>query len=522
MKVLLVNPEYPFEESPTPPFGLMSLAAYLLEKGVEVRIEDYIVTPCNREQIQGVIDEYKPEVVGATGVTMNINTSLKVLKIYKELDPNIVTLIGGPHVTFDADNILNNHSFLDYIVRGEGELTTIELLDSLGSSSSLKNKVKGISYCDNESIIHNEPRSFIDDINILPFPARHLAPLSKYRALGFPINMTTSRGCPYECIFCVGRKMMGKKMRMFDVDRVVDEFEILASMGFKQINLVDDLFTSKKSRCMDICNGIIKRGISHKWTAFSRVNTITEELLEKMKEAGCTMLCFGIESGDQNILNTIKKKTTIDQIQNAIDLCEKVGIGPMSSYILGLPGESRETAKKSHDFARNLNLNHGFHILSPFPGTEVRDKHDEYEMTIMTDDWDKYDANQAIAATKYLTCEEINQLGQEMNSFAEERVSEIFDKSKNKKPMTEIEIQFINGVITFSFAHDLIKMRLVESYPGCKNGNDMNTIIDDFIHYIEKHTKFTKEDIRDRLINLFSNNCLKIDGIKGETEIRWV
>ena len=162
----------------------MSLAAYLLEKGVEVRIEDYIVTPYSRDRVRRVLSEYNPEVVGATGVTMNINTSLRVLKDYKEENPDIITAIGGPHVTFDADNTLKENNHVDFVVRGEGELTSVELFSSLGSRSSLKH-VKGISYRENGEVFHNEVRPFIEDINILPYPARHLVPLGKYSGIRF-------------------------------------------------------------------------------------------------------------------------------------------------------------------------------------------------------------------------------------------------------------------------------------------------------------------------------------------------
>ena len=155
MKVLLVNPAYPFEEFPTPPFGLMSLAAYLLEKGFEVRIEDYIITHYSKDRVADVLKEYNPDVVGATSVTMNVKTALKVLQDYKQERPEIITVMGGPHVTFDAENILRDNSHVDFIVRGEGEVTFTELLEVMESRSPLGH-VRGISYRDDARIFHNE------------------------------------------------------------------------------------------------------------------------------------------------------------------------------------------------------------------------------------------------------------------------------------------------------------------------------------------------------------------------------
>jgi radical SAM superfamily enzyme YgiQ (UPF0313 family) len=333
--------------------------------------------------------------------------------------------------------------------------------------------------------------------------------------------MVTSRGCPYECIFCVGRKMMGRKVRYFDVDRVVDEFEMLSTMGFKQINIVDDLFTSNKNRCIAICDEIIKRGISHPWTAFARVNTVSKRLLEKMKEAGCLMLCFGIESGNQEILNTIKKKTTIEEIQKAMNLCIEVGMGAMGSYILGLPGESHETVKKTLEFAAGLNPVYGFHILAPFPGTEIRDRNKEYEIRILTDDWDKYDANQAVSETPYISHEEIDRIVNEFNSDIEQHISNIEKKKDQNNSLSKEDMDFIEGRESFRFSKDLILMEVVERYPGLNNGADTDEIMDDFILFVEKNINFTREEVRHRLTKLFSRNCLKIEGTEGKTEIRW-
>ncbi|MDY6968754.1 MAG: radical SAM protein [Spirochaetota bacterium] len=520
MKVLLLNPSYPFEESPTPPFGLMSLGAYLLERGIEVRIEDYIITPYSIEAIKNSIGSFNPDVVGATGVTMNINNALRLLKDCKSINPDVITAIGGPHVTFDSDKILHENIYVDYIIRGEGELTFTELLEKIDSKSSVDN-IKGISYRKGDRIINNESRPFIEDINVLPFPARNLIQLNKYKALGFPINMVTSRGCPFECIFCVGSRMMGRKVRYFKVDRVVDEFEQLASLGFNQINIVDDLFTSNKERCIAICNEIIDRKIKHSWNAFARVNTVSKDLLEKLKEAGCNLICFGIESGNQNILNTIKKKITLEQVHNAINLCNDVGIEPMCSYIMGLPGENKETAKNTYNFAKELNTNYGFHILSPFPGSEVREKKDEYGIRILTDDWDKYDANQAVSETDGISHNEINKMVNDFNTGIDLAVEKILEQSKKGKPIPEDIANYIEGKKKQHFIKDILIKQIVETYSGLGNGAGINEVINDFIDYIKIKTNYSKKEIRCYLMELFSHNCLRIEEKMSNTVITW-
>jgi anaerobic magnesium-protoporphyrin IX monomethyl ester cyclase len=380
--------------------------------------------------------------------------------------------------------------------------------------------VAGISYRDDGTIIHNPPRPLIKDINVLPYPARHLIQLSKYRALGLPVNMVTSRGCPHKCIFCVGSKMVGRKVRYYDVNRVVDEFEMLSKRGFKQINVVDDLFTSNKKRCIAICQEIIRRGISHPWTAFSRVDTVSKELLENLREAGCTMLCFGIESGNQEILDTIKKRITLEQCQEAVDLCNEVGIGPMTSYILGLPGETHETIAKTVDFARKLSPNHGFHILSPFPGTEVREKREDYGLRIFTDDWDKYDANQSVSETDYISAQEIDQIADRSNFSNIDYMMKLSRKKDLGEILSTEEENFVARVMTMDFAQQLMMNELIEKYPPSLSGIAREEIIGDFMAYIEKNTKFSHDDIKKELGRLIELNCVIVDENKNPV-IEW-
>ncbi len=524
MKVLLINPPYPFEESPTPPFGLMSLAAFLLENGIDVRIEDYIITPYSAERIGRVIREYDPDVIGATGVTMNIKTSLRILKDCKEANPEAITVLGGPHVTFDADAVLRGNPHIDFVVRGEGEVTFLDLLKA-GAWTSGRN-IAGLSFRQGEEIIHNENRPFIKDINILPLPARHLVQLSKYKALGFPLNMVTSRGCPYNCIFCVGRKMVGSKVRYFDVDRVVDEFEMLAGMGFKQINVVDDLLTADQDRCIAICDEIMRRGIRHKWNAFSRVDTISRELLIKLKEAGCEALCFGIESGDQEILDTAKKKTTIEKIRKAVQLCHETGVDPMASYIMGLPGETPETIEASISFARQLCSNFGFHILAPFPGTEVREKSGEYGIKILTDDWDLYDANQAVCDNGTISPEEINAIAEKFNRLFKNYVNGLLEKEKKREMLSGKDKSYMDNLHTFAFSLDLILKECVEQYAGINNGHSDSEIIDDniirdFLDFIRDKTSADEARAEALLSRLFDLNCLKIKSDFNKKTIVW-
>ncbi len=520
MRVLLINPPYPFEESPTPPFGLISLAAYLIEQGAEVRIEDYIVTPYSADRARRVIGEFRPDVIGATAVTMNVKPALSILADCKEAAPGAVTVMGGPHVTFDADAVLREYAHVDYIVRGEGELTFHEMLSLVEAGRPLGG-VLGISYRDGGVVRHNPMRPFIEDINMLPYPARQLISLGKYRALGFPINMVTSRGCPHKCIFCVGNRMVGNKVRYFDVTRVVDEFELLATMGFKQINIVDDLFTSHKRRCIEICDEIVRRGIRHPWTAFARVDTVSEDLLAALKRAGCTTLCFGIESGNQEILDLVKKKITLEKARRAVELCRAAGIDPMTSYILGLPGETPETVRKTMEFAKGLSSNYGFHILAPFPGTEVREKSDEYGMRILTSDWDLYDANRSVAETEFISHEEIDRIVNEFNGGLRRIVIDMLASRDRGETLPPQHAQMVQSLVNFLFARDLIVNELVENYNGAGNGCDRDAILAGFAAHVSGAIGMPETDVRAHLERLVGANCIAVCGSGSGNSLAW-
>ncbi len=520
MKVLLINPPYPFEESPTPPFGIMSLAAFIREKGIEVSIEDYIIAPYTRERAKRVVEDFRPDIIGATGVTMNIKRSLEILEDYKAVAPMSFTVLGGPHVTFDAEDILGRNPFVDGVVRGEGELTLLELTESLGRKEDLSG-ILGMSYRSGGSIVHNQTRPFIEDINILPYPARDLVELNKYKAMGFPINMVTSRGCPHKCIFCVGSKMVGRKVRYFDVKRVVDEFEMLSKMGFNQINIVDDLFTSHKNRCIAICDEIVKRGIEHPWTAFARVDTVSKDLLTAMKKAGCSMLCFGIESGNQEILDTIKKKITLEKCRQAVDLCNETGIAPMASYILGLPGETAETIRTTMDFARSLTPHYGYHILAPFPGTEVREMCDLYGLRILTSDWDRYDANQCVADTGLVPYQEIDEIVAEFNAGIKRYVESAIRRKEAGESLSPSDEDMIKKLSSFFVVKDIIMKELVESYRGLNGGAGKNEILDDFSAYVSSSTGHPGGITREIIENLVGMKALALSEKEGAARVTW-
>ncbi len=186
------------------------LAAALEQAGVQVKILDYVVYPYRRDALESVLEEFKPHIAGATAVSMTFDHARQILCDVKAIDPEILTVIGGPHVTFCARQTLETFPELDVVVLGEGEETLVDLTRTVDGARNL-DPVNGIAYRVGSEVRTTAKRKVIKNLDALPVPARHLLPLGRYRALGMPISMTTSRGCPYKCIFCVGRKMVGCK-----------------------------------------------------------------------------------------------------------------------------------------------------------------------------------------------------------------------------------------------------------------------------------------------------------------------
>ena len=409
MKILFIQPPYPFSEFPKPSYALMSMGAVLKEQGMEVEVLDLLSTRYSPKKIEDRLARFQPDLIGITSVTMNFPAAVRILQTCKTFLPAATAVIGGPHATFMAEETLRSFPEVDIVVRGEGEETIQELAMALDRKEGLE-EVKGLTFRRNGSIARTEDRPFIQDIDRLPLPDRTLFPVSRYLAMRVPASVLTSRGCPTGCSFCVGYRMTGRKGRFRNPRRVVDEIEAARRLGFEEVCIDDDLFTRNRRHVTAICDEILNRGLSLKMYLFARVDTVDEPLLRKLKEAGCAMICFGLESGNQKILDLANKRATVERARRAVELSKAAGIAPFGSFILGLPGETRETMEETVSFAQSLGIPHGFHLLSPFPGTRLREKASEYGIKILTDEWSLYDADHAVTETAELKAAEVESL----------------------------------------------------------------------------------------------------------------
>jgi len=463
MRVLLINPYYPFSETPSPPLGLAYLASALSEAGMEVKILDLVVNPYSQKMLQTLVEDFNPQVAGITAVTMTFDHAIGVIEDIKRIAPDILTIMGGPHVSFCARETLNAYPQLDVIGLGEGERTIVELVRTAQNGHAWAG-VKGIAYRKGRQICFTEKRQPIANLDDLPDPDRRLLSLGRYRALGMPISLTTSRGCPHKCIFCVGRKMVGARVRYRSAGKIVDELEYLNSLNFHQINIADDLFTANKNHCNAVCDEIIKRGLQLKWTSFARVDTVSNAVLAKMKAAGCSAVSFGIESADPQILKTIKKGITLKQVEDAVAMCRSAGIMPFASFILGLPGETPQTIKETMEFGNRLKkqgLSFGFHLLAPFPGTEVREHSERHGIKILTDDWSQYHANRAIVETPSVDHRTLDEIVVKWEQEYDDYLADIKVRMAENKASRE-EIWEIENLERIVLLYDLMMKNVIE------------------------------------------------------------
>lgn len=467
MRFLLVNPYYAISETPSPPLGLAYIGAALEAAGVHVALRDFVVSPYNDHALQSFIADFSPQAVGVTSVTMTFDEAARVVRDVKRMNPGIFTVMGGPHVTFCAEKTLSALPELDVIVLGEGEETVVDLADAVSNGRPFSS-VKGIVFRNGSGAVRTPQQERPVDVNALPLPARHLVPLGRYRVLGMPVSMTTSRGCPFKCIFCVGRKMVGSRVRYRDPEKVVDEMAYLNTLGFRQINIADDLFTASKDHCLGVCKAILDRNLKLDWTAFARVDTVSKNVLAAMKAAGCHTVSFGVESANETILRTVKKGITLKQVDDALAGCIAVGMTPQVSFILGLPGETPETLAETVAYGNILKergVHHGFHLLAPFPGTEVREKSRQYGIRILTDDWSCYHANRAIVETATVNCTMLDRIVAEWEDRFNEWLGDIKDRMAVSQAEEE-EIRQLKQLEHTVAVYDLMMGSVIER-SGC-------------------------------------------------------
>lgn len=384
-RVLLVNPPVHKEEmfsrgseataSLIPPLGLAYIAAVLKRAGHECDILDGVATPVSLAELAARAERY--DIVGFTVVTayyLRVQEAIATMRATSRDCP--VIMVGGPHVTARFGDLLEEGA--DYAVIGEGEITTLELVEALarGDNKAVRD-IPGIAYLDEGGAVKRTPkRQLVTNLDEIPMPARDLLPMHLYRgtparADAFPSHsMLTSRGCEGVCTFC-SHKSFGNKVRSFSPERIVEEFFLLRDeYGANDIAVMDDNFTADADHVMKVCDMLIARGFDKSFSIESRVDSVNEAMLRKLKQAGCNYIAYGFESGSQRILDSIHKNETLEQMRETVALTKRVGLKIRGYFMFAYPGETLDEMGMTVDFAKELDIDvASFSLLVPFPGT---------------------------------------------------------------------------------------------------------------------------------------------------------
>ena len=414
-RVTLVNPPYPrgAPQSLFIPLGIGYLAAVLEKNQYDVEVIDYQGLNPTRKQLEAELIKSHPDVVGVTTSTLTYNPALDIVKAAKEVLPNCLTILGGPHVTVLDEQTLSEAPEADVIVRGEGEQTMLEHAD-LASKSELKKlgQVEGITFRNGEKTFQTPNRTFIQDLDQLPHPAYKYFPLDSYRVFGkLFLPIITSRGCPFQCAFCTSSRMFGKQFRARSPKNIVDELEMLRDVyGADAFTFYDDTLTLERNRIFEICELIKNRKIGIPWDCQTRVDQVSKEVLTKMRETNCQQIFFGVESGCQEILDALRKKTSIEQNANAIKWAKDAGLFVAISVMVGYPGETTDTLKQTLDFVRKTKPDDVYLcVATPYPGTELRRLVEDMGLEMSTD-WGLYDTITPVFENPLLPAEEIRRI----------------------------------------------------------------------------------------------------------------
>ena len=387
MRITLINPGFG-QIFKLPPLGLLYIAAVLRESGHKVNIIDTVFMK-SWQDFENAIDSNESEAVGITIMTPTVNSALSIAKHVKG-KYKCPIIFGGPHATILPESVLQGAN-VDYVVEGEGELTICELVDSLSKGKNISN-VAGIFYKENNVIKRTKPREVIANLDDIPFPARDLAS-NNYFKYGSG-TIISSRGCPYNCSFCQPtlRKLFGTKLRFRSPQNVVAEMEHLKkNLHIKFIKFDDDTFTANKKWLLQVCIEIVRQKLEINWACNARVDTVDKEMLLAMKNAGCIKISFGVESGSQEILDTLNKGITIDQIRKAFILCKQIDLRTHAYLMIGSPGENAKTINATEALIKEIKPDDMYmSITTPLPMTKLFDDLSK-ENAILAQNWSDFD-----------------------------------------------------------------------------------------------------------------------------------
>jgi radical SAM superfamily enzyme YgiQ (UPF0313 family) len=391
------------------PYGLALIASVLKQRGYDVVLFDAFAYRTKRENIINYIYEMKPMVLGIPVMTPDFPQTVPFLKDVKKLLPETVTVIGGIHPTIEYQTILQNHKEIDIAVIGEGEYTVIELIEKIQNGQPL-DEVKGIAYRQDGNIKVNMFREFIQDLSSLPFADWESLPMEKYwDRWTIKKNyacMLLSRGCPYNCTFC-GHGIIGKKYRKRSPVHITEEIKLLYDKyHVRNLTFADSTLNVSNDWLVEICENILKLERHIIWGCSVRADRVNKETLKLMKKSGCVKIFVGVESADNEMLKRMKKNESIEKINEGFNMIKEAGLTPDLGFIIGMPGETKDSIMKTIRFARRFYKTVcSFTYATPYPGTEFYETAKKEGFVV--NDWSKFNTFMLAYVPKGLTEEDI-------------------------------------------------------------------------------------------------------------------
>jgi anaerobic magnesium-protoporphyrin IX monomethyl ester cyclase len=373
--------------STLPSLGLLMLGASLRRAGFRVRIVDATAQGLRYAEVAEEVKRFRPDLIGISALTPSVEKAARLSCLLKKIYPSVPIVVGGPHFTARPEQTLRDYPGFDCGILGEGEKAVVNLAETLAAGRK-PFAVPGVVYRDGKEIIFGPPAQIISDLDSLPFPAWDL--LDNFPAAYHPAifkfkklpstQIVSARGCPNNCIFC-DNSVFGHRTRFHGSEYVLEMVQYLRkNFAIRDLIFEDDQFLIKKDRVEQICRGFLARKMNLSWSCSGRVDSINDlTLLKLMKNSGCWQINYGIESGEEKILEFAQKSTSIGQIEKALHLTRRAGIQSKGYFIFGLPGETEKTMAKTIRFAKRLPLSDvSVFMLTPFPGSKIYDIAEQY------------------------------------------------------------------------------------------------------------------------------------------------
>jgi anaerobic magnesium-protoporphyrin IX monomethyl ester cyclase len=428
------------------PISLPMIAGVLEAHRHEVRILDCIAENMDLDSLKRAAQEFNPAFILFNMSTATSSGDERVIDEMRKAHSAHLSVIGN-HATSLPEEVLKSCG-LDSVIRREPEMTAAELADVLETGGDLR-QVSGLSFkTADDLIVHNPDRSFIEDLDSLPFAARHLLNNNLYTlpVINEPYTLIiSSRGCPHSCIFCTAHQYYGKKLRLRSAENIVGEMrECLEKHGIRNFTMWSDTFNQNRKFVMELCAEIKKQGLEKKmkWMANSRVDYVDAEMLKEMKASGCLGISYGVESGTDEILRNIKKGANAEEARLAVKLTKEAGIEVLVHVILGLPGETPETIHQTIQYIKKLDPDYAqFYCAIPFPKTEL-EEWAKKKGWIATDDYAKYELNQPVLNMPGLTLEQLQEARKKAYRAFYLRPAYIWKRLKKMRSLKEFLVNF--------------------------------------------------------------------------------